>query len=37
VLLVDNTKMLCDIVIVPVVIDSSSDDTPERLYLEIEQ
>jgi hypothetical protein len=37
VLLVDNSKKLFDIVIVPVVIDSSSDDTPESLYLEIEQ
>jgi len=30
----DNTKMLFDIVIVPVVIDCKSDGTLEILYLE---
>jgi hypothetical protein len=37
VLLVGNTKMLFDIVIVPMVIDSKSDDKLENLYLEVEQ
>jgi hypothetical protein len=37
VLLVGNTKRLCDIVIVPMVIDCKSDDTLESFYVEIEQ
>ena len=33
----DNTKMLFNIVIVPMVIDCKIDGTLESLYLEIEQ
>jgi hypothetical protein len=37
VLLVDNNKMLLDIVIVPVAIDHTSDNKLVGLYLLIEQ